>query len=38
LVNSVEEEVSPEGIERFVELNFKTESGRKLIAELFGKK
>ena len=36
LVNSVEEEVSPEGIKRFVELNFKTESGRKVIGELFG--
>jgi uncharacterized protein len=35
LVNSVEEEVSPEGIRKFVELNFKTGSGRKLIAELF---
>ena len=36
LVNSVEEEVSPEGVKRFVELNFKTESGRKVIGELFG--
>jgi HD superfamily phosphodiesterase len=36
LVNSVEEEVSPEGISRFVELNFKTESGKKVIGELFG--
>ncbi len=35
LVNSVEEEVSPEGVKRFVELNFKTESGRQVIGELF---
>jgi uncharacterized protein len=35
LVNSVEEEVSREGIRKFTELNFKTDSGRKLIAELF---
>lgn len=35
LVNSVEEEVSPEGIQKFVELNFKTASGRELIQELF---
>jgi len=35
LVNSVEEEVSPEGVKKFVALNFKTESGRKLIGELF---
>ena len=35
LVNSVEEEVSHEGIRKFVELNFKTDSGRKLMAELF---
>jgi uncharacterized protein len=35
LVNSVEEEVSREGIKKFVELNFKTNSGRKLIGELF---
>jgi HD superfamily phosphodiesterase len=35
LVNSVEEEVSPEGVEKFLELNFKTESGKKLICELF---
>jgi len=35
LVNSVEEEVSREGIQKFVELNFKTDSGRKLMAELF---
>jgi len=37
LVNSVEEEVSPEGVRKFVELNFKTESGRKVIGELFGR-
>jgi uncharacterized protein len=37
LVNSVEEEVSPDGIARFVELNFKTDSGRKVIGELFGR-
>lgn len=36
LVNSVEEEVSPEGVKRFVELNFKTGSGKKVIGELFG--
>ena len=35
LVNAVEEEVSPEGVEKFVSINFKTESGRKLIRELF---
>ena len=35
LVNSVEEEVSPEGVQKFVALNFKTESGKKLIGELF---
>ena len=35
LVNSVEEEVSPEGVARFVELNFKTESGKRVIGELF---
>ncbi len=35
LVNSVEEEVSPEGVKRFVEINFKSESGRKVIGELF---
>jgi hypothetical protein len=35
LANSVEEAVSPEGVEKFVELNFKTESGRNLIGELF---
>ncbi len=34
LVNSVEEEVSPEGVKRFVELNFKTESGKLIISEL----
>jgi HD superfamily phosphodiesterase len=37
LVNAVEEEVSSDGVDRFVELNFKTESGRKVIGELFGK-
>ena len=37
LVNSVEEEVSQEGVDRFVEVNFKTESGRRVIEELFGK-
>ncbi len=37
LVNAVEEEISPEGIRRFVELNFKSESGRRVIEELFGK-
>jgi uncharacterized protein len=36
LVNSVEEEVSQEGVARFVALNFKTESGKKVIEELFG--
>jgi len=35
LVNSVEEVVSPEGIKKFVEMNFKSESGRKVIGELF---
>lgn len=35
LVNSVEEEVSPEGVKKFVQVNFKTESGRKVIRELF---
>ena len=35
LVNSVEEGVSPEGVEKFVSLNFKTQSGKKLIVELF---
>jgi HD superfamily phosphodiesterase len=35
LVNSVEEAVSPEGVSRFVEANFKTESGRMLILDLF---
>jgi HD superfamily phosphodiesterase len=35
LVNSVEDEVSPEGVQRFVDLNFRTESGRKVIGELF---
>lgn len=37
LVNAVEEAVSQEGVERFVHLNFKTESGIKVIGELFGK-
>lgn len=37
LVNSVEEEVSPEGIARFVEVNFKSQSGTKVIGELFGR-
>ena len=37
LVNSVEEDVSREGIGRFVEGNFKTDSGRKVIGDLFGK-
>ncbi len=35
LVNSVEEAVSPDGVKKFVEMNFKTQSGRKLILELF---
>jgi uncharacterized protein len=35
LVNAVEEEVSPEGVMKFVEINFKSESGRKMIVELF---
>jgi hypothetical protein len=35
LVNAVEEEVSTEGADKFVSINFKTESGRKLIMELF---
>ena len=35
LVNAVEEDVSPEVVEKFISLNFKTESGRKLIRELF---
>ena len=35
LVNSVEEEVSPDGVKVFAEKNFKTLSGRKLILELF---
>jgi HD superfamily phosphodiesterase len=38
LVNSVEEEVSPEGVQKFVDLNFKTGSGCKVIGELFGLK
>ena len=36
LVNSVEEEVSPEGVRKFVALNFKSESGRTVIGNLFG--
>jgi len=35
LVNSVEEEVSPDGAKKFVTLNFKTKSGRMVIGELF---
>jgi len=35
LVNAVEEGVSAEGAGKFVSMNFKTESGRKLIMELF---
>lgn len=35
LVNSVEEEVSPEVAKKFVKVNFKTESGRKVIGEMF---
>lgn len=35
LVNSVEEGVSPEGVEKFIAMNFKTESGKVLINELF---
>jgi hypothetical protein len=35
LVNAVEEEVSPDGILKFVAHNFKSESGRKVIWELF---
>jgi len=35
LVNAVEEEVSPEGVEKFVALNFRTDGGRKIIGELF---
>ncbi|MEI7829877.1 MAG: HD domain-containing protein [Prolixibacteraceae bacterium] len=36
LVNAVEEEVSPEGVRKFVELNFKSESGRRAIGFIFG--
>lgn len=36
LVNSVEEAVSTKSIHRFVQLNFKTESGRNVIQRLFG--
>ncbi len=35
LVNAVEEFVSPEGVEKFISLNFKTDSGRRIIRELF---
>jgi len=35
LVNSVEQGISPEGVSRFVALNFKTDSGRKVIMDLF---
>ncbi|MEI6274334.1 MAG: HD domain-containing protein [Prolixibacteraceae bacterium] len=35
LVNAVEEGIDPEGIANFVTQNFKTESGKKLIGELF---
>ncbi len=35
LVNSVEDEVSPAGVKKFVEVNYKSESGRKVIGELF---
>lgn len=35
LVNSVEEEVSPEGVRKFVEVNFRTASGKRVIGELF---
>ncbi len=35
LVNAVEEFVSLEGVHKFVELNFKTESGKRLIGALF---
>ncbi len=31
LVNSVEEEVSPEGVKKFVAMNFKSDAGRKTI-------
>lgn len=37
LVNSVEEEVSQEDIQKFTALNFKTDSGRKLMQELFAR-
>jgi uncharacterized protein len=36
LVNSVEEDVSPDGVKKFVQVNFRSESGRKVIGELFG--
>ena len=35
LVNSVEEEVSPEGVKKFVAMNFKSDAGRKTIGYLF---
>lgn len=35
LVNAVEDKVSPEGVKKFVEINFKSGSGRKVIGELF---
>lgn len=35
LVNSVEESVSPEGVQKFMEQNFRTESGRLLLNRLF---
>ena len=35
LVNAVEEEVSPEGVKKFVANNFKTTSGREVMRELF---
>lgn len=36
LVNAVEDAVSPDGVQKFVRLNFKSESGRKTISSLFG--
>ena len=36
LVNAVEEEVSPEGVRKFTDLNFKSESGRKTLGYIFG--
>ena len=35
LVNSVEEEVSPEGVKKFVAMNFISDAGRKTIGYLF---